>query len=366
MVYSIRDVVQALELLAPPVYQESYDNAQLLTGNPDDQVSGIVISLDVTEAVVQEAVDNNCNMIVAHHPVIFKGLKSLTGKNHVERTVVKAIKNDIAIYAIHTNLDNVRHGVNKKICDIIGLTQTRILAPKTGNLMKLVTFIPLENVDQVTDAMFAAGAGKIGNYSSCSFQTQGTGTFLPSDEANPTLGERGRLQHVGEKRVELMFPVFLKQNIVAALKKAHPYEEVAYYLESLENENQETGSGMVGELEAPLDELEFLMQLKTKLDLTVVKHTALRNKKVRRVAVCGGAGSFLLPAAKRVQADIFVTSDIKYHEFFDAENQIIIADIGHYESEIHTKELLMEFLSQKFRNIALYLTKIVTNPITYL
>src|SRR5690606_23473764 len=232
--------------------------------------------------------------------------------------------------------------------------------------MKLVTFIPLENVDQVTDAMFAAGAGKIGNYSSCSFQTQGTGTFLPSDEANPTLGERGRLQHVGEKRVELMFPVFLKQNIVAALKKAHPYEEVAYYLESLENENQETGSGMVGELEAPLDELEFLMQLKTKLDLTVVKHTALRNRKVRRVAVCGSAGSFLLPAAKRVQADIFVTSDIRYHEFFDAENQIIIADIGHYESEIHTKELLMEFLSQKFRNIALYLTKIVTNPITYL
>src|SRR5690606_7078456 len=210
MVYSVRDVVQALELLAPPVYQESYDNAQLLTGNPDDQVRGIVISLDVTEAVVQEAVDNNCNMIVAHHPVIFKGLKSLTGKNHVERTVVKAIKNDIAIYAVHTNLDNVRHGVNKKLCDIIGLTQTRILAPKTGNLMKLVTFIPLENVDQVTDAMFAAGAGKIGNYSSCSFQTQGTGTFLPSDEANPTLGERGRLQHVGEKRVELMFPVFLK------------------------------------------------------------------------------------------------------------------------------------------------------------
>lgn len=366
MVYSIREIVSSLETLAPPNYQEPYDNAQLITGNPDDELKGIICSLDVTEEVVQEAIEKNCNLIVAHHPIIFKGMKSLTGKNYVERTVIKAIKNDIAIFAIHTNLDHVHNGVNKRISDKIGLIKTRILAPKTSLLMKLVTFIPIENVNEVLQSLYQAGAGKIGNYSSCSFQVAGTGTFMPSQEANPTLGEKGRLEYVKEKRVEVLFPAHLKNSVLSKLRKAHPYEEVAYYLQNLENENQEVGAGMVGELETPLEETEFLHLLKEKMNLTVIKHTALRNEKLKRVAVCGGAGIFLLPAAKQAKADIFITSDIKYHEFFDAENQLIIADIGHYESEIHTKELLLEFLSQKFSNIALYLTKIVTNPITYL
>ena len=366
MVYSIRDIVSALETLAPPAYQESYDNAQLITGNAPDPVKGVLCTLDVTEEVVQEAIGLGCNLIVAHHPIVFKGLKSLTGKNYVERTVIKAIKNDIAIYAIHTNLDHVQHGVNKRICDKLGLINTRILAPKPSLLMKLTTFIPIEQTDQVVQALDRAGAGKIGNYSSCSFQVAGTGTFKPSDEANPTIGSRGELERVAENRVEVMFPAYLKNNVLRALKQAHPYEEVAYYLQTLENENQEVGAGMVGELESPMEELDFLHYLKKRMDLKVVKHTALCGNKIEKVAVCGGAGIFLLPAAKQAQADIFITADIKYHEYFDAENQLIIADIGHYESEIHTKELLMEFLSQKFSNIALYLTKIVTNPITYL
>lgn len=366
MVYSIRDVVSALETLAPPAYQESYDNAQLITGNPTDPVKGILCTLDVTEEVVQEAIDLGCNMIVAHHPIVFKGLKSLTGKNYVERTVVKAIKNDIAIYAIHTNLDHVRHGVNKKICDKLGLINTSILQPKSSLLLKLTTFVPVAQTDQVLKALDQAGAGKIGNYSSCSFQVAGTGTFLPSADANPTIGSKGQLERVAETRVEVMLPAYLKNSVLRALKKAHPYEEVAYYLQHLENENQEVGAGMLAELENPMDELEFLHYLKDKMDLQVVKHTALRGKHIQRVAVCGGAGIFLLSAAKKAQADIFITADIKYHEYFDAEGQLIIADIGHYESEIHTKELLMEFLSKNFSNIALYLTKIVTNPITYI
>jgi dinuclear metal center YbgI/SA1388 family protein len=366
MVYSIRDIVSYLETIAPPAYQETYDNAQLITGNPEEEVKGILCSLDVTEEVVQEAVENQCNLIVAHHPIIFKGLKSLTGKNHVERTVIKAIKQDVAIYAIHTNLDNMQHGVNKKICNKIGLTHTRILAPKSSSLMKLVTFIPTANTDPVLQALYNAGAGKIGNYSSCSFQVAGTGTFLPSEEASPSIGKREKLESVAENRVEVMFPAYLKDSIVAQLKEAHPYEEVAYYIQTLENENQEIGAGMVGELESSMGETEFLYYLKEKMDLQMVKYTPLRKKKIKKVAVCGGAGVFLLPAAKRARADLFITSDIKYHEFFDAENQIIIADIGHYESEIYTKELLMELLSQKFSNIALYLTKIVTNPITYI
>jgi len=366
MVYYIRDIVSYLESIAPPAYQESYDNAQLITGDPNHQVTGILCTLDATEAVVQEAIDLGCNLIVAHHPIVFKGLKSFTGRNYVERTVIKAIKSDIAIYAIHTNLDSVPTGVNKKICDLIGLKNTKILQPKSNLLSKLVTFVPLENKDDVSKAMFDAGAGQIGEYSGCSFQSIGTGTFTPSDKANPTLGEKGTPEKVDEARIEVMFPSYMGQKIIKAMKAAHPYEEVAYYLQEISNENQEVGSGMIGELPEEMGEEEFLMSLKDRMNLKVVKHTHFRNKPIRSVAVCGGAGIFLLGAAKRNRADIFITSDVKYHEFFDAENQIVIADIGHYESEIYTKDLLKDKLSEKFRNIALYLTKVVSNPITYI
>src|SRR5690554_5803225 len=313
MVYSISDIVFHLESIAPPAYQESYDNARLLTGSPDGKVTGILCTLDVTEEVVQEAIDNNCNLIVAHHPIIFKGLKSLTGKNHVEKTVIKAIKNDIAIYAIHTNLDHIHTGVNKKIADKIGLTKTKILSPKPSLLMKLVTFVPSENADQVLQSLFEVGAGQIGDYSSCSFQLEGTGTFLPGKEANPTIGDRGSISRVAEKRLEVMFPRHMKPAVVKALKNAHPYEEVAYYLHALENDNQEVGAGMVGELEEAMEEGAFFDHLKKSMGLTMVKHTAFRNKEIKTVAVCGGAGIFLLPHAKSARADIFITSDIKYH-----------------------------------------------------
>lgn len=366
MVNLIRDVVSYLETIVPPSYQESYDNAQLITGNPKDEVKGILCSLDVTEEVVEEAISLGCNMIVAHHPIVFKGLKSLTGKNYVERTVLKAIKNDIAIYAIHTNLDHIHTGVNKRISDKIGLKNTRILAPKKGLLMKLTAFVPVKNTSEVLEALYAAGAGSIGEYSKCSFSSQGTGSFLPSDKANPSIGEKGKAETVEENRVELIFPSHLQRKVLAALKSSHPYEEVAYYLQQTENEFQEVGAGMIGELEKPMDEKEFLLHLKESMGLSVIKHTHLRNKPVKKVALCGGAGIFLLGAAKAASADIFITSDIKYHEFFGTENQIVISDIGHYESEIYTKELLLDILSQNFSNIALYLTKVITNPITYI
>ncbi|UCS95642.1 Nif3-like dinuclear metal center hexameric protein [Echinicola marina] len=366
MVNLIRDVVSYLETIAPPSFQESYDNAQLITGNPHEEVKGILCTLDVTEDVVEEAISLGCNMIVAHHPIIFKGLKSLTGKNYVERTVLKAIKNEIAIYAIHTNLDHIHTGVNKKICDKIGLINTQILAPKKGLLMKLTTFVPIENTDSVLEALYATGAGAIGEYSKCSFTTQGKGSFLPSDQANPSIGEKGKAENVRENRIELIFPGHLQRKVIAALKSSHPYEEVAYYLQETVNEFQEVGAGMLGELEKPMNEKEFLLHLKASMGLNVIKHTHLRDKPINTVAVCGGAGIFLLGAAKAAKADIFITSDIKYHEFFDAENQIVISDIGHYESEIHTKELLLDILSQNFSNIALYLTKVITNPITYI
>lgn len=366
MAYLIRDVVSYLESFAPPAYQEGYDNAQLLVGNPEEEVKGILCTLDATEEVVKEAVEKNCNLIVAHHPILFKGLKSLTGKNYVERTIIEAIRHQVAIYAIHTNLDHVIGGVNSKICEKIGLKNTRILAPKTHTLSKLVTFIPTSDTKKVMQSLFDTGAGQIGEYKNCSFRITGTGSFLPSENTNPTLGERGKLHEETEDRVEIMFPSYLSNKVIGTLKKNHPYEEVAYYLHTLENENQEVGAGMVGELPEDMQGVDFLVQLKKSMNLQVIKHTAISKRKIKKVAVCGGAGIFLLGAAKKAGADVFITSDVKYHEFFDADNQIIIADIGHYESEFFTKELLKNRLLQNFSNIALYLSNAVTNPVSYL
>lgn len=361
----IKDIINYLETVAPPHFQESYDNSGLLTGNPQNEIDGVLITLDTTEAIVDEAISKKCNLIISHHPIIFKGLKSLTGKNYVERTLIKAIKNNIAIYAIHTNLDNISGGVNKKLSDKIGLENLQILAPKKGLLNKLVTFIPKENTETVMGALHSAGAGNIGNYKNCSFRISGTGTFLPDENANPHIGETNKLEKVNEDRVEVIFPGYLENKIISALKKAHPYEEVAYYLTSLDNIYQEIGSGMIGELPAEMEPKSFLKHLKDRLKLECVRHTAFTKDTVKKIAVCGGSGSFLLSAAKKFEADVFVTADFKYHEFFDAENQIMIADIGHYESEVSTKELLLEILQKKFSNFALILSETVTNPISY-
>jgi dinuclear metal center YbgI/SA1388 family protein len=362
----IKDVTDYLELIAPSSYQESYDNSGLITGNLQDEVTGILITLDCIEPVIEEAIRSNCNLIIAHHPILFKGLKKLTGSNYVERTIIKAIRNNIAIYAVHTNLDNVLHGVNRKICEKVGLVNLKILQPKTGILQKLVTFIPKKDTDRVLSALHDAGAGQVGKYDHCSFKVEGTGSFKPGAEANPHIGNKGEQEYVTENRVEVIFPSFQQKNIMAALQKAHPYEEVAYYLTTLNNPNQEVGSGMTGELEKSLEPLQFLRRLKERMDLKVIRHTHLIDKPIKKVAVCGGSGSFLLADAIRSGAQVFITSDFKYHEFFDADNRIIIADIGHYESEVFTKDLLVEVLTKKFPTFAINFSISVTNPISYL
>jgi dinuclear metal center YbgI/SA1388 family protein len=365
MVYTIGEIVSYLETIAPPAYQESYDNARLITGNRQDKVTGVLCTLDCTEEVVMEAISQKCNLIIAHHPIVFKGLKNFTGQNYVERTIISALKNDIAIYAIHTNLDHVFNGVNHALAEKLGLVNLQILQPKADLLTQLVTYVPEKEKEKVLQALFAAGAGEIGEYSNCSFQSEGKGTFLPSQKANPVIGKKGQLEIQDESKIEVILPAHLEGKILQALVAAHPYEEVAYQLYALKNKNQYVGAGMIGSLPVAMDEKEFLHYLKNQLNLKVFKHTALRNQEVEKVAICGGAGIFLLPDAKKMKADFFITSDIKYHEFFDAENQLVICDIGHYESEIHTKELIFKLLSTKFTNIALYLSNIVTNPITY-
>jgi len=360
----INEIIQLLEGFAPVHFQESYDNAGLLTGNSSWECTGVITTLDVTEKVVDEAINKNCNLVVAHHPIIFKGLKSLTGKNYVERTILKAIKNDIAIYAIHTNLDNVKKGVNNKIAERIGLQNMQVLQPKENTLKKLITFAPLDKAEDVRKALFATGGGQLGKYSECSFNSEGTGTFKAEEGADPHVGEIGKRHEEKEVKIEVVFPGYLEQKIIRAMTEAHPYEEVAYDIISLGNYISAVGSGLIGELEDPVDETEFLGRIKEAFNLRVIKHTGLTGKKIKKVAVCGGAGSFLLPVALSNKADVYITSDIKYHEFFDAEGMVLL-DIGHYESEQFTIDLLCDILREKYPNFAVRKTEVITNPVHY-
>ena len=364
---TIKALTQILEKIAPPQYQEAYDNAGLIVGNPATEIMGVLVCLDSTEAVILEAIERGCNVVVAHHPIVFKGLKKLNGKNYVERTVLLAIKNDVAIYAIHTNLDNMLHnGVNTKIAEKLGLTNLKILAPKRQILTKLTTFAPISDSQKVLDALYAAGAGNIGNYENCSFRTEGIGSFKPVGTANPHIGTLNKVEEVAEYRLEVIFPSHLERAILAALRAAHPYEEVAFYVQSLENAHQEVGAGIVGELLEPVTEMGFLEFLKTTMQAGVVRFTAPLSKNVKRVAICGGAGSFLLPQAIGSGADVFVTADFKYHEFFDADGRILIADIGHFESEQYTIDLLIDVLRKEKPDLEIFSTSILTNPVNYL
>lgn len=364
-VEKLQNIIRFLESLAPPSLQESYDNSGLIVGHPDWDIKGALVCLDSTEEVVDEAVQQGCNLIIAHHPIVFSGLKRFNGNNHVERTIIKAIKNDIAIYAIHTNLDNVAAGVNAEICSRLGLSNTRILDPRKGQIKKLVTYCPILDADKVRDALFAAGAGHIGNYDECSFNTQGVGTFRPTEGANPVLGQIGSRHSGDEIRIETIFPQYIEKQVLAALFAAHPFEEVAYELFITENQHQDMGSGMVGNLPKPMKMVEFMTMVKENFGVKTLRHTAIFKDSVSRVAVCGGSGSFLLPQAIASGADVFITSDYKYHQFFDAEGKIIILDIGHFESEQFTKDLLYRELSAKFTTFALRLSGIDTNPVKY-
>jgi dinuclear metal center YbgI/SA1388 family protein len=361
----IKEVLSVLDELAPSSYQESYDNAGLITGNLSWLCTGVICTLDATEAVILEAKQRGCNLVVAHHPIIFSGLKKITGKNYVEKTIIAAIKNDIAIYAIHTNLDNLLTGVNGKMADRLGLENRKVLLHKQNNLMKLVVFAPVAEAEQVREAIFEAGGGHIGNYSECSFIIRGKSTFKPGSGTNPHTGKVGKRETNDEEKIEIIFPVYLKEKLINAMTEAHPYEEVAYDLIALSNYFQEVGSGLVGELAEPMDEGAFLDLVKNQFGLQVIKHTRLINKKVKKVALCGGAGSFLIKNALGAGADFYITGDIKYHEFFDAENKMVIADIGHWESEQFTIDLLYDVLHTKFTTFAVLKSDVMTNPVFY-
>ncbi len=363
----LQEITDYLESYAPLAYQESYDNSGLICGNKNMEITSALICLDSIEAVIDEAIENGCNLVIAHHPIVFSGLKKFNGNNYVERVIIKAIQNNIAIYAAHTNLDNVHYGVNAKIAEKLGLVNCKILAPSTGaKLKKIITFCPESKDEEVRTALFNAGAGSIGNYDQCSFNSNGMGTFRANEQATPYLGEKGRRHQDTEIKIEAIYPAHIESKLIKALLSVHPYEEVAYDLLPITNSNNYVGAGIIGELPSETAEMDFLKLLKQTMKAEGIRYTALRDKKIKKVAVCGGSGSFLLNDAIKSGADILVTADFKYHQFFDAENRIIIADIGHYESEQFTIELFYDILKKKFNTFALLISKINTNPIKYL
>lgn len=362
----LHEIISALEEVAPVPYQESYDNCGLLIGTPEKEIIKALIAIDITEDVLVEAIDLGCNLIISHHPLIFSGIKKLNEQSAIERIVVKAIRHDIAIYAAHTNLDNVSNGVNQMLCRKIGIINPVILRSSQGLLRKLVTFCPREHAEKVREALFQAGTGIIGNYDSCSFNSDGTGTFQAMEGAKPFVGELGKLHEEPEVRIETIFPAHLKSRVINALLAAHPYEEVAYDILPLDNQHPYVGSGMIGDLAEPKDEMEFLEFVKETLKAGCIRYSPLTGSKIRKVAVCGGAGSFLLNDALAVNADIFLTGDIRYHDFFLPEGRMILADIGHYESEQFTKELIFAILLEKFPTFAVQISTAVTNPVNYL
>jgi dinuclear metal center YbgI/SA1388 family protein len=362
----IYEIINHLESIAPLSIQENYDNSGLIVGDKSKEVNAVLISLDCTEEVVEEAINENCELIIAHHPIVFEGLKKITGSNYIERTILKAIKNNIAIYAIHTNLDNVKEGVNGAIANKIGLVDTKILRPKSSLIKKLVVYCPTDSEQKLKNKLWEAGAGNIGNYSQCSFRSEGKGTFKGNNDSNPSIGTKNTLHSEDEIKIEMIFPTYLEHKILLTLFESHPYEEVSYEVYTLENKNQNIGSGIYGKLSKPMNSQAFLKFVKNEMKTDCIRHTEICKENIHTVAICGGSGSFLLDDAKRIGADIFISSDFKYHQFFDADNEIIIADIGHYESEQFTKELISDILKKKFTKFATRLSSVNTNPINYL
>ena len=362
----IKEIISVLEEMAPLAYAEDFDNVGLLVGDQETEATGVLVCHDALENVIEEAITKKCNLVVCFHPILFSGLKKITGKNYVERAVIKAIKNDIAIYAVHTALDNHQEGVNKIFCDTLGLINTKVLIPKHNFIRKLVTYTIPENAEEVRNALFDAGAGTIGNYENCSFNSKGIGTYMGNEHSNPQIGERFEFVQGDEIKIEVTFEKHLENKILKALFKSHAYEEVAYEIYELQNQHQNIGLGMIGELETPMEAEAFLHFAKEKMQCGGIRHSDFTGKKIKKVAVLGGAGSFAIKNAIQAGADAFLTADLKYHQYYEAENQLLLADIGHFESERYTKNYIVDYLRKKILNFAIILSEENTNPVKYL
>lgn len=365
MQIKLEKIIEVIEQIAPVPLQESYDNSGLLVGNREDLITGALISLDLTEEVIDEAISLNYNLIITHHPPIFKPLKKLTGSDVTEKCIIKAIRNDIALYCAHTNLDNSIDGVNAILAQKIGIIPTGVVQPLKGMLRKLVVFVPESHHESVREAIFRAGAGEIGNYDNCSFNTSGNGTFRAGKGSYPYIGEIGELHSEPEIKIETILPFWLESKVLKAISETHPYEEVAWDSYSLTNDFWGAGSGLIGKLVDPMSELELLKRLKSVLSIPFLKHSPFTNKMVETIGICGGSGNFLIRDAISKKCDVFITGELKYHDYFSAESRILLIEAGHYETEQFTKELLYQILKEKFSTFALQISGINSNPVNY-
>lgn len=363
---TVNDLIGWFEEFAPQTLQEEYDNCGLQVGDKNTPITAVLLTLDITNEVVDEAIQYNCNVIVAHHPLIFKALKKITPENHIQNIIIRLIKNNISLFIAHTNIDNVIEGVNSQIADKLELTNRSVLLPLNNSFAKIITFIPEKHATKVQQALFEAGAGTIGNYDCCSFTSLGKGSFRAKTNANPFVGEVNKLHTEPEVRIEMIFPKYLQQNIIESLIQSHPYEEPAYDVLHLENANNRLGAGLVGWLPSPMDEIEFLEKMKKILHCEMIKHTKLRTKKISKVALCGGSGAFLIKNALNAKADIFITGDLKYHDYFEANESIVLADFGHFETEQYTKHIFYEIITKKMPKFVVRISETKTNPINYL
>lgn len=369
----IKHLGQVLDQLAPFAYQMSFDNSGLQVGHPEDPIEKILCTLDVTDAVLEEAIQQQADCIVAHHPLIFSPLKKLTGQTPTERLVIKAIRHGIGIYAVHTNLDQVSEGVNQRLAQALGLTNTQILQPSNRALKKLVTFCPSMNSEDghyypgiIRQALFEAGAGQTGGYDQASFNAKGKGTFRAPEGSSPFVGKEDQMHVQEEVRIETIFPSAIQGQVISALQSAHPYEEVAYDVYTLDNTFNDVGAGMLGKLPEAVGEMHFLRDLKANLHAQGLRHTALTGNHIERVALCGGAGRFTLSKAVKEGADALVTADFKYHDFFDVDQQLLLVDVGHYESEQFTPEILYNYIAKELPETSVTISACNTNPIYYL
>ena len=361
----IQKIIDVIEEWVPPSHAEDFDNVGLIIGDPQLECKGVLVTHDTLENVVEECIKKDFNLIVSFHPIIFSGLKKLTQSNYVEKTVSKAIKNDICVYAIHTALDNHRYGVSHALAENLGLHQIEVLSPKEKTIRKLTTYAPENEAPVLLEKLYDAGAGKIGNYKECSFISTGKGTFKGNEDSNPNVGIKGEKTEVDEVQINLIFEFHSQQKILNTLFETHSYEEVAYEVFSLENKNQTIGMGSFGQLENEMNEEEFIKWVQDKLNIDMVRHSKTIGKKIKKVAVLGGSGSFAISAAIGASADAFITADLKYHDFFQAENKILLIDAGHYETEQFTKKLIHDNLIKKLPNFAIALSESITNPVNY-
>lgn len=361
----VSEIINCITDVAPLQLQEDYDNSGLLVGDPNNEVESALITFDITEEAIDEAIEKNCKLIISHHPIIFKGLKKLTQQTYIERIVAKAIRNDIALACMHTNLDNSDRGVSMALARQLGLEDIRILDPMKNRLAQIVVFCPVEQAESVRHAMCEAGAGHTGNYGQCAFQVHGKGSFKALEGSHPFVGKHNELHFEDEIRIETIVPDFLVGKVVAAMKHVHPYEEPAYNIYPVGNEYGKAGGGAFGKLGNPTDEKEFLNIVRQKLGIPCLKHSRLTGRKIEKVAVCGGSGAFLISKAISCGADIYITSDIKYHDYFDADGKIILVDAGHYETEQFSKEIIKGLINEKFPKFATLISERTTNPVHY-